>query len=67
MGDWRKMHNGELHAFTKYYECDQLKDEMCGTRETNMGRIGNNIYSDLNGKNCLEDQGINGRIKQVLK
>jgi len=33
MGDWRKMDNGELHAFTKYY-CDQLKeDEMCGTLE----------------------------------
>jgi len=40
---------------------------MCGTCETNMGKIGNNIYSDLNGKNWLEDQGINGRIKQVLK
>lgn len=32
-----------------------------------MGKIGNNICSDLNGKNCLEDQGINGRTKQVLK
>jgi len=40
---------------------------MCGTCETNMRKIGNNIYSDPNGKNCLEDQGINGRIKQVLK
>jgi len=40
---------------------------MCGICETNMRKTGNNIYSDLNGKNCLEDQGINGRIKQVLK
>jgi len=43
------------------------EDEMCGACETNMGKIGNNIYSDLNGKNWLEDQVINGRIKQVLK
>jgi len=34
---------------------------------TNMRKIGNNIYSDLKGKNFLEDKGINGRIKQVLK
>jgi hypothetical protein len=40
---------------------------MCGTCEANMRKIGNNIYSDLNGKNFLEDQDINGRIKQVLK
>jgi hypothetical protein len=40
---------------------------MCGTCETNVGKIGNNIYSDLNGKNCLEDQGISGTIKTSTK
>lgn len=40
---------------------------MCGTCETNMGKTGDNIYSDLNEKNWLADQGINGRIKQGLK
>jgi hypothetical protein len=59
-GGWRRLHNEVLVRFTKYYEGDQIENEM-GDSCSKHGRD-KKSQEDLKGGDHLEDIGINGRI-----
>jgi hypothetical protein len=66
-GEWRKLHNGELHnLYSTPDTIRQIKSRImrraCGTHgwERNVYRV---LMGKPEGKNHLEDQGVEGRME----
>ena len=66
-GEWRKLHNDELHDLyflTKYCSGDQIEKNGMGWACSTRGREVNTrfLWGNLRERDHLEDQGVDGRI-----